>query len=146
MNTQSEIRHFYKKVLLIEDEYFIVELYQRILQNAGIGVIQATDGEEGVKLAQNRPDLILLDIMLPKLNGIGVLKKLKASAQTSDIPVVLLTNLGQAAIIKTAFKIGAQGYLLKVSLTPEELVSKVKEFLGDPLLQMDINSLNLDPD
>ncbi len=78
-----------------------------ILERAGFEVFLAEDGEKGYNLAQNLPNLILLDIMLPKMNGIMLLKKLKEENLTKNIPVVLLTNLGQEEIIKTAFDNGA---------------------------------------
>src|SRR5438105_3880253 len=99
---QTDLPLLHKKLLLVEDELQISDLYQHILSQAGLKIIAAFDGEEGLKLAQTRPDLILLDIMLPKKNGMTVLHELKSNEQTKDIPVILLTNLGQADIIKTA--------------------------------------------
>lgn len=134
-----------KKVLLIEDELFIRDLYEHILKEAGIGVEVADDGEQGLQKAKNKGiSLILLDIMLPKLNGIEVLKILKSDEATRSIPVVLLTNLGQDSVIKTAYDLGVQGYLLKVSLKPEDLVKCVNDFFMNPNLKMDYNTLDLD--
>src|SRR3989338_11668571 len=96
-----------KKILLVEDEFYIRDLYRIILESAGFNVILAEDGEEGYKQTQNLPDLILLDIMIPKLNGIMLLQKIKKDEKTKNIPVVLLTNLGQESIIKKAFDEGA---------------------------------------
>lgn len=133
-----------RKVLLVEDEFYIRDLYRGILSAAGLDVSFAANGNEGLQLAQDNPELILLDIMLPGMNGIEVLKRLKANPATQHIPVVLLTNLGQSEIIKEAFDLGAQGYLLKVNLKPEDLVTQAKAFLANPLLKMDFNSLALD--
>lgn len=133
-----------KKVLLIEDEFYIRDLYRGILSVAGFDVGYAINGIEGVKMAQEQPNLILLDIMLPGMNGIEVLKKLKSDPQTKEIPIVLLTNLGQSEVIKEAFNLGAQGYLLKVHLKPGDLVKDVQQFLDNPKLTMDFNSLVLD--
>ena len=133
-----------KKILLIEDDYFINQLYMRVLKQAGYNIILASDGIEGVKLADNSFDLILLDIMLPKMDGINVLKKLKENPNTKKVPVILLTNLGQASIIKAAFTIGAQGYLMKMGLTPYEVAEKIKPFLMNPSFQMDIKEVDLD--
>lgn len=120
------------KILLVEDELFVRELYERVLRQAGFEISSAVDGEEGLKLAQERPDLILLDIMLPKMNGINVLKSLKADEKTKSIPVLLLTNLGQESVIKEALRIGAKGYMMKMRLTPYEIVGHVKDFLQNP--------------
>ncbi len=133
-----------KKILLIEDDYFIYQLYTRVLRQAGFEVTSAIDGEAGIQAADNSFNLILLDIMLPKIDGINVLKKLKENPATKNIPVILLTNLGQENIIKMAFSIGAQGYLLKMSVTPYEMIERIKPFLNDPSFQMDPNQLYLD--
>ncbi len=133
-----------KKILLIEDDYFINQLYLRVLKQAGYEVVLASDGDAGVKLADNSYDLILLDIMLPKMDGINVLKELKKNPNTKKIPGVLLTNLGQKSIIKAAFTIGAQGYLMKMSMTPYEMAEKIKPFIINPSFQMDIKELDLD--
>lgn len=131
-------------VLLIEDELFIRELYERALIGQGFKVISAADGEEGILKAKTIPGLILLDIMLPKLNGIEVLKILKNDPQTKNIPIILLTNLGQESIIKNAFELGAQGYLMKMRITPQELGEKIKPFLDDPNYKMDPDKLDLE--
>lgn len=133
-----------KKILLIEDEFDIRDLYRMILEKASFEVLLAEDGEKGYNLAQNLPDLILLDIMIPKMNGIILLKKLKEEDLTKDIPVVLLTNLGQEEIIKAAFDSGASGYFLKVRLNPDELVKKVNIFLENPNFKMDPKNLVFD--
>lgn len=134
-----------KKVLLIEDELFIRDLYEHILKGAGIGVEVADDGEQGLQKAKDEGvSLILLDIMLPKLNGIQVLKILKSDEATRSIPVILLTNLGQSSVIKTAYEMGAQGYLLKVRLTPSGLVKCVEDFFANPLFKMNFDTLDLD--
>lgn len=133
-----------KRILLVEDEFYIRDLYRMILEPAGFQVSLAADGEEGYKLAQNLPDLILLDIMIPKLNGIMLLKKIKQDEKTKNIPVVLLTNLGQESIIKTAFAEGASGYFLKALLNPGEIVSQISRFLENPNLKMDLNAVVFD--
>ena len=133
-----------KKILLIEDEFFIADLYKRILERAGFVVMIAWNGEQGLQMARENPDLILLDIMLPRLNGLQLLKKLKSESGIKNIPVVLLTNLGQANIIKEAFDGGAQGYLLKVRLNPEDLIEQVNIFLTNPDFKMDYNKLTFD--
>lgn len=120
-----------KKILIIEDDLFIRELYERTLAQSGFEVVGAADGAEGLTLAKDKkPDLILLDIMLPKVHGIDVLKKLKAESQTKKIPVIILTNLGQENIVNQAFKIGAVSYLIKMHVSPYEIVNHVKNFLS----------------
>lgn len=133
-----------KQILLVEDEFYIRDLYRMILESAGFKVSLAEDGEEGYKLAQNLPDLILLDIMIPKLNGIMLLKKIKKDEKTKNIPIVLLTNLGQESIIKTAFEAGASGYFLKALLNPKEIVSQISRFLENPNLKMDLSTVAFD--
>ena len=133
-----------KTLLLVEDEVFIRELYHRRLLSAGYNVLVAMDGLEGLELAKSKPDLVLLDIMLPKLNGIEVLKKLSSASKTKDIPVVLLTNLGQESIIREAFSLGARGYFVKMRVTPNEITDKVKIFLDNPNYTMDISDFDFD--
>lgn len=132
------------KILLIEDEVFVRDLYQRQLEKANFTIQCAKDGPEGLLYALQSPDLILLDIMLPGMNGIDLLKQLKSNLQTSSIPVILLTNLGQAEVIKQAYNLGAQGYLLKLNTAPDLLIEVVKKFLSDPKLIMSYNKLDLD--
>ncbi|MBI2036556.1 response regulator [Candidatus Microgenomates bacterium] len=119
-----------KKILLIEDEEFIRDLYQRQLNLAGIKTDAAENGKEGLALlGKNFYSLILLDIMLPSVNGLDILKQIKANEKTKDIPVVLLTNLGQDEIMKEGFRLGAKAYIVKALHTPDEIVKKIKEFL-----------------
>lgn len=132
------------RVLLIEDEFYIRDLYKGILESAGINVDLAPDGNEGLSAAQSNPALILLDIMLPGLNGLEVLKNLKQNPATKGIPVVLITNLGQEDVIREAFNLGAQGYLLKVHLSAKDLIDEVNKFLNDPHFTMDVNTLPFD--
>lgn len=121
-----------KTVLVVDDEDSIREIYRRELQTRGFQVTVAADGEEGLlKSGEATPDIILLDIMLPKMSGIDVLKALKENQLTKNIPVLLLTNLGEETIIKEGFELGADGYLLKVSYTPAQVVEEVTKFLTD---------------
>lgn len=120
------------KILIIEDVPFFIELYQIALEEAGYQVIQARDGEEGLKMASEHPDLILLDMMLPKISGIEVLKKLRSENSTKDIPILVLTNYSQNEIIKEANDLGIQGYLHKVEMTPTKVVEHINELLKNP--------------
>lgn len=118
------------KVLLVEDEEMLAKMYQTKFQNEGYDIILAANGEAGLKIAlENKPDIILLDIIMPKLDGFSVLKSLKDNSQTKNIPVILLSNLGQEEDIKKGKSMGAAGYLVKANLTPAEVVEKAKEYL-----------------
>lgn len=121
-----------KKVLIVDDEASIREIYKKEFNSEGFQVSVAADGEEGLlKAGEESPHLILLDVMLPKMNGIDVLKALKKNPLTKDIPILLLTNLGEETIIKEGFTMGADGYLLKVSYTPAQVVAECRRFLGE---------------
>ena len=132
------------KILLVEDDLFINDLYSRTLEKADFEMLSAIDGVEGLEKAKQKPDLILLDIMLPKLNGLEVLKRLKADILTKNIPVVLLTNLGQENIIHNAFRLGAQGYLMKMKVLPNDIVDEVHKFLADPKYITDLRTVDLE--
>lgn len=119
-----------KKILLIEDEDFIRDLYVRELTKAGFQVKSAPDGNSGLNtLMSENFDLLLLDIMLPGLNGLQVLREFKTKNPNSPTMVILLTNLGQEAVIKEGFELGAQAYLIKGSYTPDQIVNEVKNAL-----------------
>jgi len=122
-----------KKILLIEDEAFISDMYKIMFEKQGFLVDTASDGKEGLEKTESGDfDLILLDIMLPKMNGLEVLKEVrKEGAKAKKTPVFLLTNLGQENVIKEALKIGAQGYLMKANLLPQQIVDEVNDFFKD---------------
>lgn len=118
------------KILLIEDEDYIRDLYIRQLNLGGFLTDGFAKAEEGLQaLQKNSYDLVLLDIMLPDKSGLEVLKEIKENNNTKNIPVVMLTNLGQEIIIEKAFKLGAEGYLIKASLTPDQMVQEVRNIL-----------------
>lgn len=118
------------KILLIEDEEFLRDIYKRTLDLANLPTDVAVNGQDGLKALENNSyDLILLDIMLPDTNGLEILKQIKDQDKTKNIPVVLLTNLGQETIIKQGYELGALGYLIKSSHNPDEIVSEVKNML-----------------
>ena len=120
-----------KKILLVEDEDFIRELYVRQLTKAGFQVKSAVDGTSGLEtLKAETFDLLLLDIMLPGMNGLQLLREFKTNNPTSPMITILLTNLGQEAVIKEGFELGAQA-----SYTPDQVVSEVKNALfgGQPV-------------
>lgn len=120
-----------KRILIIDDDLFVSDLYSLELQKAGFVVNTAGGGELGLsKLKLNKPQVILLDIAMPGMNGLEVLDKIKAEPGNSDIKVILLTNIRDDATIKTGLSKGADGYLLKTSLTPEQVVYEVQKILG----------------
>lgn len=120
-----------KKILLVEDEDFIRELYVRQLTKAGFAVKSAVDGQSGLDtLKTEQFDLLLLDIMLPGMNGLQLLREFKTHYPNSPMITILLTNLGQEAVIKEGFELGAQAYLIKASYTPDQVVTEVKNALS----------------
>lgn len=120
------------KILLIEDDSFLVEMYTAKLELENFEVMAAEDGKKGLDLAKKeKPDIILLDILMPKMDGFVVLDHLKKEDATKNIPVVLLTNLGQKEDVKKGFEKGAVGYLIKAHFMPSEVVDKIKEILEE---------------
>ncbi|MFA4998568.1 MAG: response regulator [Candidatus Paceibacterota bacterium] len=121
-----------KKILFIEDESALQKTFGEVLGQAGYEVISALDGEIGLSLAkEKKPDLILLDLILPKLHGLEVLKGLKEVEETKDIPVIILTNLEGMAEIEKAIELGAKGYLVKAQYSLGEIVQKVRDILPE---------------
>ena len=117
-----------KKLLIVEDEQDIRELYSEILRDEGYEVTEAWDGEVGLKTAlSGRFDIILLDVMLPKVDGLKILKEIKKKPELSKIPVILLTNLGADAVIKEAFTLGAEAYVIKSEYTPDQVIKEVNK-------------------
>jgi len=119
-----------KTVLIIEDEQTLLKLLQKAFEKEDIKTLIALDGEKGINLARKeKPDLILLDIILPKKSGFDVLEELKADAETKNIPVVVLTNLSEVVDVEKVLELGAVTYLVKSSYKLEEIVEKVKDML-----------------
>lgn len=119
-----------QKILIIEDDKFLLELYEDLLATEGYIVETAMDGNEGLQKAQEgKYDLTLLDIMLPKKDGLSILRELDNSQKKNLGQIVMLTNLGQDTIIKEGFQLGATGYLIKSSLTPDQILHEVNVFL-----------------
>lgn len=120
-----------KKILIIEDDPFLSEMYAAKLSQENFQAELAVDGKEGLKKIQScKPDLILLDIVLPKMDGFEILKKLKQDPKLKKIPVVLLTNLGQKNEVEKGLALGADEYIIKAHFTPTAVVAKVKEILA----------------
>lgn len=119
-----------KKILFIEDEQAIQKTFGEFLAEAGYKVISALDGELGLNLAEKeKPDLILLDLVLPKVHGLEVLSGLKKNEETKDIPVIILTNIEEAKDVEKALELGATAYLVKTSYKLDELLQKIKELI-----------------
>ncbi len=120
-----------KKILIVEDDQFLREFYQELLQSEGYNVEVAADGETGfIKSHTGGYDLILLDIMLPKKDGLQILRELKASpAQAPNKSTVMLTNLGQDTVVKQCFELGAQGFLIKSAMNPDQVLSEIHSYL-----------------
>lgn len=118
-------------VLLVEDDTFLSSIYKKKFEMEGYKVTTAENGEVGVDQAQKKkPDIILLDVLLPKMDGFTVLEKLKSDAKTKDIPVIMLTNLGQKDDVEKGLSLGAVDYLIKAHFKPAETVEKIKKALS----------------
>lgn len=121
-----------KKILFIEDESALQKTFGDILKQEGYKMTSALDGETGLKSAQTeKPDLILLDLVLPKMHGFEVLQALKGDEKTKDIPIIVLTNLEGMGDLEKALDLGATTYLVKASYSLEEVIQKIKKALGD---------------
>lgn len=120
-----------KVVLLIEDEIDLVDLYTEILNEAGYDVLPSYDGEDGIYKSKNDEwDLLLLDIMLPEKDGMAVLEEIQKANGGKKGPIVLLTNLNSEDLIERAYKLGADDYLIKSEISLDDIVNKVKHYLG----------------
>ena len=120
-----------KKILFVEDEPSLQKAISEVLIQEGFEVLSASDGEEGLKATkEEKPDLILLDLILPKKDGFEVLKELKADEKLKDIPVIVLTNLEGVGDVEKALSLGAKTYLVKANYEIEDVLKMVKEHLG----------------
>jgi DNA-binding response OmpR family regulator len=129
------------KILLIEDDVFLSNIYSKKFESEGFEMLIALDGEKGLKLALSKePDLILLDLLLPGLNGFEVLKALRKDERAKKIPVILLTNLSQKEDIEKGLALKADDYLIKTHFMPSEIVEKIKKFLGKTSFKSEIQS------
>ena len=119
-------------VLIVEDDPFLSEMYATKLAESGFKVELAEDGEKALeKIAEVKPDLVLLDIVLPKMDGFVVLKKMKKDAALKDTKVIVLTNLGQKEEVQKGMDLGAEDYIIKAHFTPSEVVAKIKKVLDE---------------
>ncbi|MEK7630786.1 MAG: response regulator [Patescibacteria group bacterium] len=120
-----------KKILIIEDDKFLLKLYSDKLSREGFLVSMAISGEEGLgKVKQEKPDLVLLDVILPQKNGFDILGALKLDPETKGVPVIMLTNLGQDSDIKTGLDLGAVDYLVKTDFSITKLPEVVRKHIA----------------
>jgi len=120
-----------EKILFIEDEAALQKTFGDVLSAEGFQVVSAIDGEIGLRLAESeKPNLIILDLILPKLHGLEVLKGLKENKETKNIPVIILTNLGDMENIEKALELGATTYMVKSDYTLDDVVEKVKKAIS----------------
>ncbi len=118
------------KILLVDDDQSILTIFETALKTAGYETVTASDGKSGLERATaEKPDLILLDQVLPDMNGNDVLKTLKQDQNLKNIPVSLLSNFGQNQLVQDALSAGAVDYILKYQVEPQDLVNKVGEIL-----------------
>jgi len=119
-----------KTILIVEDDKFLRELISRKLSGEGFDALEAVDGEEGIKkIKEGKPDLVLLDLILPGIDGFEVLARLREDPEISSIPVIILSNLGQREEVEKGLKLGAIDYLIKAHFTPGEIIEKIKNVL-----------------
>jgi DNA-binding response OmpR family regulator len=117
-------------VLLVEDDQFLASMYAEKLLGVGYRVLTASDGDVGLRLAATEhPDLVLLDVLLPRLDGFEVLRRLKANDATRHLPVIILTNLGEEEDVERGKSLGAVDYLIKAHFVPTEVVEKISQTL-----------------
>jgi two-component system, OmpR family, alkaline phosphatase synthesis response regulator PhoP len=120
-----------KKILIIEDEKILSEMYAEKFKLAGFEVVLAPEAEDGLEIAQReKPDMIILDILLPKGDGISFLQRLREKNEISLTPVVVFSNFDDPATKKAAFRLGAKDYLIKTNFTPREIIEKIKTILS----------------
>jgi len=120
-----------KKILLIEDEQIIVDLLQRKLTEEGYDIALARNGEEGIKaMKAEKPDLILLDIVMPKMGGLEVMEEMQKNPDLKRIPVIIVSNSGQPIELDRAKKLGAKDWLVKTEFDPQEVIEKVVNQIG----------------
>lgn len=123
-----------KKILIAEDDFFIRDIYSRVFSRADYDVQVAVDGEEALeKIKAQQYDMLLLDIMMPKLNGIDVLRAVRTTLDVpiKNTPVFIITNLGQQNIIEEAFKLGMDGYIIKSQVLPDQVVKEIDKYFAN---------------
>lgn len=121
-----------RKILIVEDDVALYNMYSAELKLRGFEVVNVSDGSKALtEIKKERPDIILLDVMLPQKNGLEILQDLKADDEVKDIKVVMLTNYGTDENINKAVELGAEDYIMKYNIVPSELSTKVLSILGE---------------
>jgi len=119
-----------KSILLIEDDPFLTDIYTTKLKESGFSLEVAKDGEKGLrKIREKMPDLVVLDIVLPQIDGWEILREIKADEKLKNLKVIILSNLGQKEEIEKGLELGAAKYLIKAHYTPSEVVEEIKKVL-----------------
>ncbi|MFQ6049784.1 MAG: response regulator transcription factor [Candidatus Paceibacterales bacterium] len=117
-----------KTILIVEDDKFLRELIVRKLLDEGYEVSEAVDGNEGIKkVKETKPNLVLLDLILPGIDGFAVLSQMKDDPVLASIPVIILSNLGQKEDVEKGLKLGAVDYLIKAHFAPDEIIEKIED-------------------
>ncbi len=119
-----------KVIVIIEDEKMLAEMYGDKLKRSGFKIYSALDAEEGLELIKEiKPNLVLLDILLPRENGVSLLAKVRKVAEIASVPVIVFSNYDDGDTKKQAGDLGAKEYLIKTNYTPQEIVEKIREYL-----------------
>lgn len=120
-----------KKILVAEDDYLLMQVYESKLSAEGYQLIKAMDGEEAsMKVKMEKPDLVLLDLIMPGKNGYEVLEEMKSNDYLKSIPVIILSNLGQDTDVERGMEIGASEYLIKSNISIDEIMEKIRKYCG----------------
>jgi CheY-like chemotaxis protein len=120
-----------KKILIVEDEEIMIDLLQRKLTREGYEVSVTRDGDEGLKAMRGvKPDLILLDIIMPKMGGFEVMEEMNKDPELRQIPIIIVSNSGQPVELDNAQKLGAKDWLIKTEFDPQEVIEKVIKLIG----------------
>ncbi|MBL7142320.1 MAG: response regulator [Candidatus Pacebacteria bacterium] len=119
-----------KQILLIEDDPFLIDIYTTKLKESGFLVEVASDGEQALeKVKAKKPDLVLLDIVLPKVDGWEILRSIKSEATLKDLKIIILSNLGQKEEVEKGINLGVSKYLIKAHYTPSQVVEEIKKII-----------------
>lgn len=130
MVNDSEQKEKKASILIIEDDKFLRELLSRKLEKSGFNISMVIDGEEALrKIKEEEYEIILLDLVLPGVDGFEILKEIKKNPKTSKTPVIILSNLGQQEEVERGLRLGAVDYLIKAHFTPDEIIQKIENIL-----------------